>query len=118
MGQKESQDRYRIRLIYEKALYDRTASSGKIGFLWKNRARIVKMMSAYFCAKEHLYSKYPYAQKSAFLLPIAYLHRGVDSVIKLKTKKVRIFVLNTESEKQYSDVTQRRSKLFEDLGIL
>lgn len=118
MGQKESQDRGRIRLIYEKALYDRTVSNGKLRFLWKQRARIAGMIGAFFCAKEHLYSKYPYARKSKFLLPIAYLHRGVDSVIKLKSGKVRPLVLNTEAEKQYSAITQRRSNLFEDLGIL
>lgn len=118
MGQKESQDRDRIRLIYEKALYDRSASIGKIGFVWKQRARIIQMIGAFFCSKEHLYNKYPYTRKSVFLLPIAYLHRGIDAVIKLRNGKVRTFVLNTESEKQYSDVTQRRSKLFEDLGIL
>ena len=76
------------------------------------------MIGAFFCSKEHLYNKYPYTRKSVFLLPIAYLHRGIDAVIKLRNGKVRTFVLNTESEKQYSDVTQRRSKLFEDLGIL
>lgn len=118
MGQKESKDRGRIRLIYEKALYDRTACNGKLVFIWRRRARIVGMISAFFCSKKHLYSKYPYSQKSVFLLPIAYFHRGIDSVIKLKTGKVKPFVLDTESEKQYSDVTQRRSKLFEDLGIL
>lgn len=118
MGQKESQERNRIRLIYEKALYDRTASNGKIGFLWKKRAKIVGIISAFFCSKEHLYSKYPYARTSVFLLPIAYLHRGIDSVKKLQNGEIRAFVLNIESEKQFSDITQRRSKLFEDLGIL
>lgn len=118
MGQKESQDRDRIRLIYEKALYDRTASSGTIGFLWKKRVRIIQIFLALFCSKEHLYSKYPYARKTVFLLPIAYLHRFVDALIKLKTGKVKAFILNTESERHFSDITQRRSKLFEDLGIL
>lgn len=118
MGQKESKDRDRIRLIYEKALYDRTASGGKIGFLWKQRARIGKMLGAFFCSRQHLYSKYPYSQKSAILLPLAYLHRGIDSVIKMKKGQVKTFVLNTESERQHSEITQRRSKLLEDLGIL
>lgn len=37
MGQKESKDRDRIRLVYEKALYDRTSSRGNIGFIWEKR---------------------------------------------------------------------------------
>lgn len=118
MGQKEGQDRNRIRLIYEKALYDRTSSGGMLGFLWKQRARVVRMISAFFCARDELYKRYPFCRKSVFLLPLAYVRRGFDSVVKLKSGKVRPFVLNTELEKQYSDVTQRRSKLFEDLGIL
>lgn len=118
MGQKESEDRNRIRLIYEKALYDRTASSGKVGFLWRQRARIIKMIGTFFCSRQHLYSKYPYSRKSVIFLPLAYLHRGIDSTIKMKKGQVRTFVLDTESEKQRSKITQRRSKLLEDLGIL
>ena len=118
MGQKESKDRDRIRLIYEKALYDRTTPNGKLGFLWKRRVRIIKMIGTFFCSKEHLYSQYPYSRKSVVFLPLAYLHRGIDSVAKIRRGQVRTLVLNTESEKQYSEITQRRSKLFEDLGIL
>lgn len=118
MGQKESQDRDRIRLIYEKALYDRTSSGGKIGFLWKQRTRVTRMISAFFCTRDELYNRYSFCRKSVLLLPLAYFCRGIDSVSKLKSGKVRLFVLNTESEKRYSDITKRRSRLFEDLGIL
>lgn len=118
MGQKESQDRDRIRLIYEKALYDRTSSGGKIGFLWKQRTRVSRMISAFFCTRDELYNRYPFCRKSVFLLPLAYIRRGIDAVAKLKSGKVRSFVLNTESEKQYSEITQRRSRLFEDLGMM
>lgn len=76
------------------------------------------MISAFFCDRNEMYNRYPFCRKSVFLLPLAYVCRGIDSLVKLKSGEVRPFVLNTESEKQYSDVTQRRSKLFEDLGIL
>lgn len=118
MGQKESDDRNITRLIYEKALYDRTSPKGNLWFVWSKRNRIIGIIKAFICSKEHLATKYPYAKKNAFFLTIAFFHRIFDGIMKLRSGKIRPFVLNVELHGKHTEVTQRRKKLFEELGIL
>lgn len=118
MGQKEKEERDRIRLAYEKALYDRTSQHGNLTYIWTKRARVMRLLKELFCSKEYLCQKYKYAQKSFILLPVAYLHRGINAIVKLTDGKIRLFVLDAEVETEYNEITQRRSTLLKDLGIL
>lgn len=118
MGQKENEERDKIRLVYEKALYDRTSTHGNLAYIWTKRARVKQLLKAFYCSKEYLNNRYMYTRKSVFLLPIAYLHRGINAILKLMNGKIRLFELDTETGKKYNEITQRRSALLKDLGIL
>ena len=104
--------------MYEKALYDRTSTHGNLEYIWMKRARVKQLLRAFYCSKEYLNNRYMYTRKSVFLLPIAYLHRGINAILKLMNGKIRLFELDTETGKKYNEITQRWSALLKDLGIL
>ena len=43
---------------------------------------------------------------------------AIDAILKLMNGKIRLFELDTETGKKYNEITQRRSALLKDLGIL
>lgn len=71
MEQKENEERDRIRLVYEKALYDRTSTNGNLVCIWTKRARVMQLLKAFFALKNICTINIRMCKKSVYLLPIA-----------------------------------------------
>lgn len=116
MGMKEHTERQEISKIYERILYDQTTTNGNIRYLWYKRRIFLSLWKSLFCPRKHLIQRFPYANRSVFLIPVAYVHRSFRGLRKLYRGKMRPIIV--DSDIKVSGISERRIELFERLGIL
>lgn len=118
MGSNEKSERNYVRMIYDKALYDKEHKGGNWSYIWARRSRIIRFLGSMFCSKEHLYIKYSYAKKSRIWLIVGYLHRAVDGFLNFAKGNIKPIALDTNNMNSESQVIQRRIDYLKKIGLM
>ncbi|MDD3693268.1 MAG: nucleotidyltransferase family protein [Oscillospiraceae bacterium] len=80
---------------------------------WK-RQPLVKRL---FPSRKAIFMKYPYVQKSVLLLPAAWVHRIIDLLIRVLTKKRKMSELYRVPSPD-NDIVEKRMDLIKDLNMI
>lgn len=112
---RQTDEESEIRLPYLKNILE---ADGKDGEKYLQKKQRQSTMSMLFPRRKTMEANYPYVMKSAFLVPVAWIHRALCFVFR------KIFLMDNNlnrihsAESQESDIKAKRLSLAEDLKMI
>jgi hypothetical protein len=87
-----------------------------IRFMKKLKRR--RLIGSFFPNRYTMLKRYPYLKRSSLLLPVAWVHRYIDIVIRIITRKKTLSSCFGHSPSMYKQVVNKRMELIKDLDML